>query len=120
MRRTYAGLVVGALLALGTAGTARASCTASDTSLCLNDGRFAASVAWKDSRGRTGTGTAVAITPDTGYFWFFSSTNVELIVKVLDARAINGKFWVFFGALSNVAILQPLRPVRVGRRHEGV
>jgi hypothetical protein len=27
---------------------------------------------------------------------------VELIVKVLDGRAVNGHFWVFYGALSDV------------------
>ena len=42
------------------------------------------------------------MTSDTGYFWFFQSSNVELVVKVLDARGLNGKFWVFYGALSNV------------------
>ena len=24
------------------------------------------------------------------------------MIKVLDARAVNGRFWVFYGALSNV------------------
>ena len=43
-----------------------------------------------------------AVTDDTGYFWFFNSTNVELVIKVLDGRAVNGHFWVFYGALSNV------------------
>ncbi|MDQ2978459.1 MAG: hypothetical protein M3R62_04510, partial [Acidobacteriota bacterium] len=50
----------------------------------------------------TGVGTAVGLTGDTGYFWFFSSNNVELAVKVLDARGLNSRFWVFYGALSNV------------------
>ena len=50
----------------------------------------------------SGHGTAVPLTGDTGYFWFFNSANVELVVKVLDGRAVNGHFWVFYGALSNV------------------
>ncbi len=37
-----------------------------------------------------------------GSFWFFTSNNVELVVKVVDGRAFNNKFWVFYGALSNV------------------
>ncbi|MET0621030.1 MAG: hypothetical protein ABW056_12170, partial [Thermoanaerobaculia bacterium] len=68
----------------------------------LNDCRFHVSVDWKDSRGREGTGQPVQLTNDTGYFWFFSPDNVELMVKVLDARSVNGNFWVFFGALSSV------------------
>jgi len=46
---------------------------------------------------------AVPLTGDTGYFWFFSSNNVELVIKVVDGRAFNGFFWVFYGALSDVA-----------------
>lgn len=102
MRRTHAGILAGVLLGLGAARSARADCTPSDTTLCLNGGRFSASVAWKDFNNRTGVGTAVPITADTGYFWFFSPANIELVIKVLDARSVNGKYWVFFGALSNV------------------
>ena len=72
------------------------------TSLCLNTGRFGVSVAWATTDGRTGNGNAVVLTDDTGYFWFFDSANVELVVKVLDGRSINGHFWVFYGALSDV------------------
>ena len=42
------------------------------------------------------------LTSDSGAFWFFQPSNIELVVKVLDGRAINGHFWVFYGALSNV------------------
>ncbi len=54
------------------------------------------------SQGTAGSGTAVTLSGDTGYFWFFSSGNVELVVKALDGRAVNGYFWIFYGALSDV------------------
>jgi ELWxxDGT repeat protein len=82
--------------------TKAAPCVASATRLCLNGGRFAVEVAWKDFSGHTGTGKAVGLTGDTGYFWFFDDDNVELVLKVLDGRPVNDKFWVFYGALSNV------------------
>ena len=60
-------------------------------------------VAWNvPSQGTSGVGTASALTGDTGTFWFFSPDNLELILKVLDGRAINSHFWVFYGALSDV------------------
>ena len=65
-------------------------------------GRFKAALTWRDAAGHTGSGFPVALTSDTGYFWFFGSTNVEIVVKVLDARSINGHFWVFYGSLSDV------------------
>jgi len=86
------------------AGQQTAPCVADALTLCLNGGRFQVKVNWRvPSQGTSGVGTAVALTSDTGYFWFFSSNNVELVIKVLDGRAVNGMFWVFYGALSDVA-----------------
>jgi len=76
-------------------------CATLSTQLCL-DGHYTVSVHWDTSDGRSGDGTPVPLTANTGYFWFFDSTNVELTVKVLDGHAINGHEWVFYGALSNV------------------
>ena len=77
------------------------TCSPSSTNLCLSSNRFRVSVTWRTST-TSGHGTAVPMTSDTGHFWFFSSSNVELIVKVLDGRPVNGRFWVFYGALSDV------------------
>ncbi len=79
------------------------SCAPSSTRLCLNGGRFAVEARWKDFSGNTGAGQAISLSGgDTGYFWFFNPSNVEVVLKVLDGRPLNGKFWVFYGALSSV------------------
>jgi len=94
------------LPATNTRRDARPASTACQTAareLCLNGSRFAVTVTWQDFSGHNGHGTAVDISGDTGYFWFFDAANVELVLKVLDGRPVNGKFWVFYGALSNVA-----------------
>jgi hypothetical protein len=78
-------------------------CSPDAQTLCLNSARFQVRVNWSaPSQGQSGTGTAIPLTDDTGYFWFFNNANIELVVKVLDGRTINGHFWVFYGALSNV------------------
>ncbi len=77
-------------------------CEAGASMLCLNDGRFRVAVNWGTPNGVSGTGKALPISSDTGGFWFFSPNNIELGVKVVDGRAFNNKFWVFYGALSNV------------------
>ena len=79
-------------------------CQTANGTLCLQANRFAATVTWKNpyDGGSTGIGTAGPLTSDTGTFWFFGPANVELVLKVLDGRAVNGKYWVFTGALSDV------------------
>ena len=79
-------------------------CAAGSEVLCLGaDHRFEARVSWKNPyNGDTGTGKALPLTGDTGAFWFFDPANLELMIKVLDGRSINGSFWVFYGSLSNV------------------
>ncbi|MDQ1348598.1 MAG: hypothetical protein QG573_1973 [Acidobacteriota bacterium] len=78
------------------------ACVPNSTTLCLADGRFAASVTWRDFAGRSGVGTPLVLTPDTGSFWFFDAGIHELAVKVIDGRGTNDAFWVFYGSLSNV------------------
>jgi len=75
-----------------------------DTTLCVQSGRFFVEVSFTDPRnGSSGPAHAVDLTADTGAFWFFDPGNLELMIKVLDGRPVNGHFWVFFGALSDVA-----------------
>lgn len=81
---------------------ARSVAPASDV-LRLRDNRFEVRVGWTDHAGNTGQGHATRLTGDSGSFWFFGQENVELIVKVLDGQAVNGRFWVFYGSLSDVA-----------------
>jgi hypothetical protein len=77
------------------------ACPADGVTLCLGD-RFRVQVSWTDHDGNTGVGHPVHLALDTGAFWFFGSENLELMIKVLDGRAVNGHFWVFYGALSDV------------------
>ena len=44
------------------------------------------------------------MTGDTGYFWFFRSTNVEFLIKVLNACQFVNRYWVFAGGLTNVRV----------------
>jgi hypothetical protein len=93
---------------------ATGTCTPGAQRLCLQGDRFAVTAAWQDFQGKTGTGTAVSLTPDTGYFWFFDPANVEVVTKVLDGTGLNGKFWFFYGALSDVAYTLTVTDTRTG------
>ena len=56
----------------------------------------------------------MSLTGDTGYFWFFGSGNVELIVKVLDGSTVNGHFWVFAAGLTNINTTLTITDTRTG------
>ncbi|MEA2602662.1 MAG: cytochrome c [Acidobacteriota bacterium] len=104
-------------LGLGAAPpVAAAGCQPGPTALCLNGGRFRVEIAWKDFAGRTGAGQGSALTDDSGTFWFFNPANLEVVVKVLDGRIINGKWWFFYGALSNVEYTITVTDTATGAR----
>jgi len=93
----------------------RVSCGTDPSALCLNGARFEARLAWSvPSQGTSGEGHPVPLTSDTGAYWFFTSNNLEVIVKVVDGRAFNGKYWVFVGALTDVQYTLTIRDVVTG------
>jgi hypothetical protein len=80
------------------------SCIPSTTALCLNRDRYRVSAVWQLADGTRGEGQAVQLTTETGYFWFFSSNNLELFVKVLDACSSFQRTWVFASGLTDVGV----------------
>lgn len=90
------------------------ACASAATQLCLNASRFRVQVTW-EAQGGSGSGQAVPLTSDTGYFWFFDPANVELVIKILDGRGLNGHFWVFYGALSDVRYVITVTDTETGR-----
>jgi len=91
-----------------------APCVPGDRSLCLEGDRFEVRAEWTRSTGQTGFGHAVPLTSDTGYFWFFLETNVEVVVKVLDGCPSNSHHWVFAGGLTDVRVRLTLRDSQTG------
>ncbi len=88
-------------------------CVAGATSLCLNGGRFRAELSWQNGPAQ-GEGQAIALTDESGYFWFFGPNLPEVFVKVLDARTFNNHFWVFFGSLSDVHFVLKVQDLTTG------
>ena len=85
------------------------SCEPSESTICLGDGRFQIDFTWRDFNDVTGPGDQVLLprsglaqSDDSGLFEFFDSNNWELLVKVLDGCDLNGHFWVFAAAATNV------------------
>ena len=85
------------------------------TQLCITPNRFAVTSKWLLPDGTRGVGTVVPGSNSTsGLFWFFGSDNWELLVKVLDACALNNRKWVFAAATTNVHYQLAVTDVRSG------
>ena len=68
------------------------------------DDRFQVRLRWSNPRdGSSGMGRAKRLGDDSGAFWFFSPENLEVTVKILDGRAVNGHWWVFIASMTDLA-----------------
>lgn len=79
-------------------------CVAGANVLCVNNSRFRVAVAWSTGTG-TGQGSVTPLpsAPDSGLFYFFTPSNIEMLIKVLNACVPPyNHYWVFFAATTNV------------------
>jgi hypothetical protein len=88
----------------GNGGGGTPGCTSGPAALCLAGGRFRVEVGWRNQHngGTSGQGTLTRTSDTSGAVSFFDASTVDLIVKVLDGRAVNSRFWVFAGSLTDV------------------
>lgn len=71
--------------------------------LCLQDGRFAVEIAWRNGQGVERPAFAFAHDGGrAGYFSFYGERDVQAAVKLLDGRPVNGAFWLFTTALTHL------------------
>ncbi len=78
-------------------------CIENATTLCLNGERFRVRVEWTDYAGHHGSGRTHPLTTDSGLFWFFAESNLEMLVKVIDGCGFNGRYWVYAAATTDIA-----------------
>jgi PKD repeat protein len=81
-------------------------CDTADT-LCVAAHRFRIEADWTDHQGNSGHASPRYVNSDaSGFMWFFDQSNLELIVKVLNACSFAGspRFWVFAAGLTDVEV----------------
>ena len=83
--------------------------------LTVSGDRFEVSVVWEDFDGRRGIGRVASldasepdtadiplVSADSGVLGFFDEANWEVLIKLLDGRGFNDRFWVFSAAATDV------------------
>ena len=99
-----------------TFGVEESFCRRDYSGLCLGD-RFRVEVEWSDSVGGTGSARAVPNgSDDSSLLWFFSESNWEMLIKVLDGCQINDRFWVFGAATTDVEYTLTVTDALTGAR----
>jgi plastocyanin len=93
-------------------------CVESGTTLCLNNGRFQVELDWRAPGGPAAAATAIPLefAPESGLFYFVSPSNIEMLVKVLNAcvPALGDKYWVFYAATTNVEFTMTVIDTQTG------
>ncbi len=88
-------------------------------SLSLSD-EFCVEIDWADHHGNHGRGTVAPFrSADSGTFWFFDPDNWEVLVKVLDGCGVNGYYWVFVAATTDVGFDLFVTPREGGYENAG-
>jgi hypothetical protein len=93
---------------------AAAPCVANVTTLCLSNSRYQVRAQWVTPDGASGAGRVINLTGDTGGFWFFSPSNLEVVVKVLNGCGSNARYWTFAGGLTDVNVTLTVTDTQTG------
>jgi hypothetical protein len=80
------------------------SCVEDADTACFQNGRFAASVVWRAADGRGNDGKAIEVSDQSALFYFFDSSNAEMLIKVVDACGVAGLegYWFFVAATTDL------------------
>jgi hypothetical protein len=100
-------------------------CSAGATTLCINDQpsdrrwQVTASYSTAEGGGSAGSGQAIPLATlgvsEGGLFWFFDSTNPEMLLKVINGCSVNQNFWVFSSATTNVGFTVTVKDTKENR-----
>ena len=86
------------------------------------EARFEATIAFDTSQagGQAGLGKAIELdslgVTSGGVFWFFNQQNPEVLLKVLNGCSVNGHYWVFWSAGTNVRMVVAVTDRRRARQ----
>lgn len=84
--------------------TASGPCVEDAETLCLTGGRFRVTVDFRPpGEAAARPAQKIDLRDDSGLFWFFQESNIEMLIKTLDACVDPfNRFWVFFAATTDV------------------
>lgn len=101
-------------IAAGATDGATAPCD--DTgALCLDGGRFEASVDWHRPSAEGNRRVMLPEAPRSGLFSVSESAGPQLLVNVVDGCKVNGHYWLYFATVADVELTVRVRDTQTGR-----
>ena len=113
-----AGLLAALLLALPVlAGTKDYGCLESSLVSCLQDGRFQVRAYYdhEEEQNRWSRIRDALVGDAASLFYFFTFDNPELMVKVVDGCVLNGRYWVFGSAATDLKYVVVVTDMATGQ-----
>lgn len=101
-------------VASATTLSSESPCTPTPNAMCLSGNRFRVQAMFLTPAGQNGQASAVKLTDDSGYLWYFGSANIEAVIKVLNGCGVNTRYWVFAGGLTNVRTMLTVTDTSAG------
>jgi Fibronectin type III domain len=97
-------------------GAVPGPCVADVTTVCLLEGRFSARVVFKVPGGPPRHGIVMPIpSGGSGLFWLTSPEAPELLVRMEDGCADNGRFWLYTGPATNLEFVLTVIDTETGK-----
>lgn len=89
------------------------------SALCLQNGRFEATVEWRPEAEETARAAKRVALPEGsdagGFFTFSAQDDLQLLLNVVDGCSVNGRFWINFAAVTDAELTVKVRDTVTGR-----
>lgn len=104
------GILDSAVFLAGGSFTDGGGCVPDAWTVCLLGGRFEIKVNWEDYQHvHRDAFVASAGTPESALFYFRQAANWEFLIKIINGCTLNGKYWVYFAAATDVGYIVTVR-----------
>lgn len=112
------GSVALSAIAAGATDGSTAPCGEARSALCLNNGRFEATVQWRGSAAEADRGAnrvRLPEAPNAGLFSLAAGDDLPLLLNVVDGCAVNDHYWLNLATVADVEFTVKVRDTQTGR-----
>jgi len=102
-------------IAAGATDGSTAACDETGKALCLNNGRFEATVDWHGAAAGDDRDVKRAMVPDAPNAGLFTRDDLQLLLSVRDGCAVNNRYGLDFAAITDAEFTVKVRDTQTGR-----